>query len=643
MSAKMPATPSRVCSESSESTDKTRIEGAACGPPSFRLRDSMTSESGTTGATPEAILDSVFGFPAFRPGQREIVDRLIEGTNTLSVMPTGAGKSICYQLPALIADRLTVVISPLVALMDDQVAGLRANGVEAACIHSNRPREANVADWQRVQDGTIRLLYLSPERLMTERMLAALQALDPAMFVVDEAHCISKWGFSFRPEYEALSGLREQFPGATLSAFTATADTATQRDIAAKLFGGQGDIVVRGFDRPNLHLAVAPKSDWRKQLLAFVEPRRAGSGIVYCLSRKLTEETASLLRDNGYKALAYHAGLPQEVRRVNQEVFMAEDATIMVATIAFGMGIDKPDIRYVFHLNLPGSMEAYYQEIGRAGRNGEPADVHMLYGLDDIRMRRQFIAQDDGNEDHKRREHKRLDALLAYGEATQCRRVTLLSYFGDAAAPCGNCDICLDPPTLIDGTKEAQMVLSAVARTGQVFGAAHIIDVVRGSASEKVLARGHDQLPVYGAGKAHPKNFWTAFIRQVVASGYLSIDVEGYGGLQLTEKSEPVLNGEEAFEYREIPKTKTSASRKASPAAATLDDADSELFARLKALRRDLAQQRKVPAYVIFSDATLHDMCMMKPHNMDALALVNGVGPKKLKDFGMVFLDALKA
>jgi ATP-dependent DNA helicase RecQ len=643
MSAKMPATPSRVCSESSESTDKTRIEGAACGPPSFRLRDSMTSESGTTGATPEAILDSVFGFPAFRPGQREIVDRLIEGTNTLSVMPTGAGKSICYQLPALIADRLTVVISPLVALMDDQVAGLRANGVEAACIHSNRPREANVADWQRVQDGTIRLLYLSPERLMTERMLAALQALDPAMFVVDEAHCISKWGFSFRPEYEALSGLREQFPGATLSAFTATADTATQRDIAAKLFGGQGDIVVRGFDRPNLHLAVAPKSDWRKQLLAFVEPRRAGSGIVYCLSRKLTEETASLLRDNGYKALAYHAGLPQEVRRENQEVFMAEDATIMVATIAFGMGIDKPDIRYVFHLNLPGSMEAYYQEIGRAGRDGEPADVHMLYGLDDIRMRRQFIAQDDGNEDHKRREHKRLDALLAYGEATQCRRVTLLSYFGDAAAPCGNCDICLDPPTLIDGTKEAQMVLSAVARTGQVFGAAHIIDVVRGSASEKVLARGHDQLPVYGAGKAHPKNFWTAFIRQVVASGYLSIDVEGYGGLQLTEKSEPVLNGEEAFEYREIPKTKTSASRKASPAAATLDDADSELFARLKALRRDLAQQRNVPAYVIFSDATLHDMCVMKPHNMDTLALVNGVGPKKLKDFGMVFLDALKA
>ncbi len=595
--------------------------------------------------TPETVLESVFGFPAFRPGQREIVDRLLDGTNTLSVMPTGAGKSICYQLPALIVDRLTVVISPLVALMDDQVAGLRANGVEAACIHSNRSREDNVADWRRVQDGTIRLLYLSPERLMTERMLSALQGLDPAMFVVDEAHCISKWGFSFRPEYEALSSLRTRFPNATLSAFTATADTATRQDIATKLFGGKGDIVVRGFDRPNLRLAVAPKTDWRKQLLEFVKSRSTGAGIVYCLSRKLTEETASLLRDKGFKALPYHAGLPQDVRRENQETFMAEDATIMVATIAFGMGIDKPDIRYVFHLNLPGSMEAYYQEIGRAGRDGNPADVHMLYGLDDIRMRRQFIAQDEGNEDHKRREHKRLDSLLAYGEATSCRRVALLTYFGESTQACGNCDICIDPPTLIDGTKEAQMLLSAVARTGQVFGAAHIVDVLRGAASEKILARGHNTLPVYGAGKERPKNFWTAFIRQAVASGYLSIDVEGYGGLQLTEKADPVLKGEQAFEYRDIPKTKAASSRsKQSPAAAaSLDDADTELFANLKALRRNLAQERKVPAYVIFSDATLLDMCVMKPNDLETLALVNGVGPKKLKDFGAMFLQELKA
>jgi ATP-dependent DNA helicase RecQ len=595
-------------------------------------------------AVPEQLLESVFGFPAFRPGQREIVDRLLDGTHTLSVMPTGAGKSICYQVPALIAEHLTVVISPLVALMDDQVAGLRANGVEAVCIHSNRSREDNVADWRRVQDGSIKLLYLSPERLMTERMLVALQGLDPAMFVVDEAHCISKWGFSFRPEYEALSGLRARFPNATLSAFTATADIATRQDIATKLFGGKGDIVVRGFDRPNLRLAVTPKVDRHKQLLEFLEPRRDGSGIVYCLSRKLTDETAKLLREKGYKALPYHAGLPQDVRRENQETFMAEDAVIMVATIAFGMGIDKPDIRYVFHLNLPGSVEAYYQEIGRAGRDGKPADVHMLYGLDDIRMRRQFIAQDEGSEDHKRREHKRLDSLLAYGEATTCRRIALLTYFGEDTQACGNCDICIDPPTLIDGTKEAQMLLTAVARTGQVFGAAHVVDVLRGSASEKILARGHNSLPVYGAGKDHPKNFWTAFIRQVVASGFLSIDVEGYGGLQLTEKAEPLLKGEAGFEYRDIPKTKAKAtgSRKARAAAASLDDADAELLAGLKALRRELAQERKVPAYVIFSDATLHDMCVMKPNDLDTLALVNGVGPKKLKDFGEMFLKALR-
>ncbi|MGB0577231.1 MAG: DNA helicase RecQ [Alphaproteobacteria bacterium] len=591
---------------------------------------------------PEQILESVFGFPAFRPGQREIVDRLINGTHTLSVMPTGAGKSICYQLPALLAEQLTVVVSPLVALMDDQVAGLRANGVEAVCIHSNRSREDNVADWRLVQEGLVKLLYLSPERLMTERMLVALQALDPAMFVVDEAHCISKWGFSFRPEYEALSGLQARFPNATLSAFTATADTSTQQDIATKLFGGKGDIVVRGFDRPNLRLAVTPKTDRHKQLLDFLEPRREGSGIVYCLSRKLTDETARLLSDKGYKALPYHAGLPQEIRRENQEIFMAEDAVIMVATIAFGMGIDKPDIRYVFHLNMPGSVEAYYQEIGRAGRDGKPADVQMLYGLDDIRMRRQFIAQDEGNEDHKRREHKRLDSLLAYGEATTCRRVALLTYFGESTEPCGNCDICLNPPTLIDGTREAAMLLTAVARTGQVFGAAHIVDVLRGAASEKIRARGHDGLPVYGAGKEHPKNFWTAFIRQVVASGLLSIDVEGYGGLQLTEKAEPLLRGEAGFEYRDIPKTKAALSRKARAAVSALEDADAELLAGLKALRRELAQQRKVPAYVIFSDATLHDMCVMKPHNLETLALVNGVGPKKLRDFGELFLGALR-
>jgi len=410
-------------------------------------------------------------------------------------MPTGAGKSICYQVPALMGERLNIVVSPLVALMDDQVAALQANGAPAVAIHSNRPRPDNVADWRKVQDRSVRLLYMSPERLMTPRMLHALQGLNPAMFVVDEAHCISKWGFSFRPEYEALSALKDRFPNATLAAFTATADTATRRDIVNKLFWGNGDVVVRGFDRPNLRLEVTPKTDWRAQLMEFLKPRRGVSGIVYCLSRKLTEEVAGLLADAGFRALPYHAGLDQQVRRNNQEAFMAEDGVVMVATIAFGMGIDKPDIRYVFHLNLPGSMESYYQEIGRAGRDGRPAEVQMLYSLDDIRMRRQFIAQDDGNEDHKRREHKRLDALLAYAEATQCRRVSLLTYFGEDTVACGNCDICLDPPELIDGTEDARAVLETVFATGQMFGVSHIIDVLRGADSAKFRERRHEQLP----------------------------------------------------------------------------------------------------------------------------------------------------
>jgi len=591
--------------------------------------------------SPEQLLQSVFGFPKFRPGQREIVDRLQAGTHTLSVMPTGAGKSICYQVPALMGERLTVVVSPLVALMDDQVAALRANGAPAVAIHSNRPRPDNVADWRKVQDGSVRLLYLSPERLMTPRMLSALDALNPAMFVVDEAHCISKWGFSFRPEYEALSALKDRFPNATLAAFTATADTATRRDIAGKLFGGRGDVVVHGFDRPNLRLGVTPKTDWRAQIMEFLEPRRGASGIVYCLSRKLTEEVAGLLMDAGFRALPYHAGLDQQVRRNNQEAFMAEDGVVMVATIAFGMGIDKPDIRYVFHLNLPGSIESYYQEIGRAGRDGHPAEVQMLYGLDDIRMRRQFIAQDDGNEEHKRREHKRLDALLAYAEATQCRRVSLLTYFGEDTDACGNCDICLDPPELIDGTDDARAVLETVSATGQMFGVSHIIDVLRGADSARIRERRHEQLPTYGAGAAKPKPFWQAFVRQLVAAGYLSIDVEGYGGLKLAARSEGLLRGEDRFEYRAIPKAKSSQTSRRP--AVGIEDIDGELFAQLKALRRDLAIERNVPAYVVFSDATLRDMCALKPENLETLAMVNGVGPKKLKDFGDVFLGAVRS
>ncbi|MEK9708546.1 MAG: RQC domain-containing protein, partial [Alphaproteobacteria bacterium] len=365
------------------------------------------------------------------------------------------------------------------------------------------------------------------------------------------------------------------------------------------------------------------------------------SGIVYCLSRKLTEEVAGLLADAGFRALPYHAGLDQQVRRSNQEAFMAENGVVMVATIAFGMGIDKPDIRYVFHLNLAGSMESYYQEIGRAGRDGRPAEVQMLYGLDDIRLRRQFIAQNDGNEDHKRREHKRLDALLAYAEATQCRRVSLLTYFGEDTDACGNCDICLDPPELIDGTDDARTILETVSITGQIFGVSHIIDVLRGADSAKIRERQHEQLATYGAGAGRPKTFWQAFIRQVVAAGYLSIDIEGYGGLKLVSRSEKLLHGEERFEYRAIPKVKLAQTSRR--LTVEMEDIDGELFAQLKALRRDLAIERNLPAYVVFSDATLRDMCALKPENLETLAMVNGVGPKKLKDFGDVFLGAVRS
>ena len=592
---------------------------------------------------PEQVLHDVFGYPVFRAGQREVVAKLLAGENVLAVMPTGAGKSLCYQVPALIQDRLTVVISPLVALMDDQVAALKANGVAAGCIHSNRPREASAADWRAAQRGEIKLLYMSPERLMTERMLAALERLDPGLFVIDEAHCISKWGINFRPEYGALTALKTRFPRATLAGFTATADRATQRDIADKLFGGAGEVIVQGFDRPNLWMGVAPKTKWREQLLAFLEARRGQSGIVYCLSRRLTEEVAEILRGAGHKALPYHAGLSPELRKESQEAFMAEDGVVMVATIAFGMGIDKPDIRFVFHLNLPGSMEAYYQEIGRAGRDGQPADVQMVYGLDDVRMRRQFIEQDGEDEDHKRREHKRLESLLAYCEASQCRRVILLSYFGETTEPCGNCDLCQDPPTLIDGTTEAKMLFSAVVRTGERFGAVHLISVLLGKTSERIEQLGHDRLPTFGVGAERDKEFWTAFIRQAVAGGYLSIDIERYGGLRLTGRGRAVLEGEADFRYRETAAfTKPAGRARKAATVPDMADGDLALYTRLKELRRNLARERGVPAYVVFSDKTLQQMASLKPGSLADMAEVNGVGPKKLEVFGPAFLEVVR-
>ena len=425
-----------------------------------------------------SILKNVYGFQSFRTGQEQVVDSLLAGENTLAVMPTGSGKSLCFQIPSLMLGGLTIVVSPLVALMQDQVAALRLNGVAAETINSGRDRRDNIASWKKVKAGFTQILYMAPERLMSERMLVALRELPVKLFAIDEAHCISQWGPSFRPEYEQLTRLRTLFPGLPIAALTATADKATREDIVDQLFNKKATVVVTGFDRPNIKLSVAGKDDWRRQMLSFLRTKKGDSGIIYCLSRRKTDDTAAFLIENGYVALPYHAGMEKSEREKNQDLFMTQEGVVMVATIAFGMGIDKPDIRFVLHADLPSSIEAYYQEIGRAGRDGQPAEVLMLYGLDDIRMRRVFIEQEDGGDDRRRREHQRLTALLGYCEAPTCRRRSLLSYFGEYTDNCENCDVCLEPASLTNGTNEGRLILDVILETGEVFGAGHIIDTV---------------------------------------------------------------------------------------------------------------------------------------------------------------------
>ena len=592
------------------------------------------------------ILKETFGFDSFRPGQEQAIEALAAGRSVLSVMPTGSGKSLCFQVPALMLGGLTLVVSPLVALMRDQVAALRLSGVAADTINSSRERADNVAAWRRVAAGETRILYLAPERLMTARMLAALQGLPVRLVAVDEAHCISQWGPAFRPEYEALARLREVFPGVPIAALTATADAATRRDILDKLFGGRAESIVLGFDRPNIRLIVEEKRDTKRQLLAFIERHGGESGIVYCLSRRKTEETAEFLVQNGIKALAYHAGMDKAAREASQNAFMSEPGVVVVATIAFGMGIDKPDVRFVFHADLPSSIEAYYQEIGRAGRDGAPAEAHMLYGLDAIRLRRRFIEEEDSDAHHKRRAHKRLDAFIGYCESPECRRRALLSYFGETLETCGNCDICLDPPEMADGTVQGQQVLSAVYRTGQRFGAAHIIEILRGIGSEKVARAGHDRLPTFGLGAEQKKPYWHAVIRQLVAAGFLRLDIQGFGGLAMTEKGQALLKGEEGFRFRKPAARRTRAERRREKGAAepaALSAADEALLGTLKTLRLRLAKARGVPAYVIFSDRSLIDMARRRPRDLAAFAEVHGVGAAKLKDLAAPFLAAIEA
>ena len=589
----------------------------------------------------ERWLKQYFGFSDFRPGQKEIIQALLANKNLLSVMPTGAGKSICYQLPAMLSDYKTIIVSPLVSLMDDQVASLKSNKLPAEKIHSNCTFEENGAAWRSFSQGEAKILYVSPERLMTDRMVASLNGLGIGMFVIDEAHCISKWGAGFRPDYDDLSRLQYLFPEAVIAAFTATADEATRNDIVEKLTSGNAAIFLRGFDRPNLSLAVLQKSNWKQRLLEFLDSKRRESGIIYCLSRKNTETVAAYLSENGFNALPYHAGQDATVRRNSQARFMTEEGLIMVATIAFGMGIDKPDIRFVVHANLPSSMEAFYQEIGRAGRDGASAETIIFYGLDDLIKRRRMINQGEGDDQYKLREQKRLDTLVAYCEAATCRRKALLVYFDDVYVECGNCDNCLNPPTLIDGTELAQMALSVISTTGEYFGTVHIVNVVRGTLTEKVLQRRHNELSNFGVGKERPKEFWQALIRQLLAAGHISVDIQRYGALRISDTGRKILSGDTVFNYKNINSKSLLPSGKSQKSLPKIIGVNEELLAKLKVKRLDIAREKRVPAFVIFSDRSLTEMAAKRPQSESQFLDINGVGPQKLKEYGKTFLSLI--
>ena len=590
-------------------------------------------------------LKDVFGYTSFRPGQEEVINHLMQKKELLAVMPTGAGKSLCYQLPALLFENQTIVVSPLVALMDDQVIGLKDIGVKAERVHSGMPESKRTQIWEDFKNKQIKILYISPESLMRNEMLSALKPLNISMFVVDEAHCISKWGSDFRREYELLKELQNHFPEAIISAFTATADEETRADINNKLTKGRGKIFLYGFNRPNLSLAVQQKTkNWKEQLYEFLSIRKNQSGIIYCLSKKLTEQCAEFLNSKGFDAYPFHAGLDNQIKINTQDKFMTDDNIVICATIAFGMGIDKADVRFVVHISLPSSMEAFYQEIGRAGRDGLESDTLLIFGLQDLFQRKRFIDMSNAHDSFKVKEHKRLDSLIAYCDSAICRRQTLLSYFKESCDPCGKCDNCINPPQMIEGTGYAQMVLSAIYRTGQYFGSAHIIDILRGIESDKVISRGHDKIKTFGVGKQASTDFWKIFIRQMVSANYLLINIQRYGALQITPRGEKVLKGEDQYFYRKIEFNSSIRETKEKKISIDSDYLDDErvLFSALKSKRLELARKRRVPAYIIFPDTTLHQMLIHKPKNLNEISKLNGVGPQKLEKYGNYFLEVLK-
>lgn len=597
-----------------------------------------------------ATLKSVFGYDDFRPGQWEVIEAALGGRDVFAVMPTGSGKSMCYQLPALVAGGLTLVVSPLIALMRDQVGQLTRAGVAAASLNSMNSESEAAEAWDRLNAGDLRLLFVSPERLAGDGLISRLSRLGVARLAIDEAHCVSQWGHDFRPEYRLLARAREALGGVPVTALTATADRQTREDIAQQLFPAPPQMVVHSFDRPNLKLAFAPKDQPRRQIDDFLRRHRGGSGIVYCSSRGRTERLAEGLREKGWNALPYHAGLEPGLRARNQDIFLQEDGVVVCATIAFGMGINKPDVRFVVHADMPGSIESYYQEIGRAGRDGLPADTLTLYGVDDMALRRRQIDEKAIDDERRRIEHRRLNAMIDLCENALCRRSALLAYFGEEVAPCRHgqapfrCDLCgEDAPALADMTLDARKLLSAVIRSGQRFGAGHLADILTGTATEAVRRQNHDGLKTFGVGADKPKSAWTALTRKLFAADALAEASSEHGGFRLTAKGEDILFGRETIALRADPFAERRSRRAGREAARAdgLDEGTAGLFEHLRKLRLQIAREEGVAAYIIFTDRTLIAMARERPLDLDGMRSIEGVGERKLAQYGEAFLEAI--